>query len=259
MGRKTGGGGVKRLIVMIMALVLLTGCGSQMPPLEKNPYGPEDFSWEDGVMTCLAGSARMGVDVSSYQEQIDWETAAAAGVEFAIIRIGYRGYTEGGIIEDRYARVNLEAAKAAGIEVGAYFFSQAISTEEAAEEARWCVDFLKDYELDLPLAFDWEHVGDPQARTAGIRNRTLLTECAKTFLGIAREAGYGTMLYFNTYQSRLLFNLRQLQDHDFWLAQYTDTMDFPYAVDLWQYTETGTVDGIPGMVDIDLWLPGAAE
>ena len=259
MGRKKGGGGVKRLIMMIMALVLLTGCGSRLPPLEKNPYGPEDFSCEDGVMTCLAGEARMGVDVSSYQEQIDWEAAAAAGVEFAFIRIGYRGYSEGRIFEDVCARVNLEAAKAAGIAVGAYFFSQAISTEEAAEEARWCVDFLKDYELELPLVFDWEHVGDPQARTDGIRDRRLLTACAETFLGIAREAGYGTMLYFNTYQSRLLFNLRQLQEHDFWLAKYDDTMSFHYAVDFWQYTETGTVEGIPGKVDINLWLPGAAE
>ena len=247
---------MKRLLVMALALILMTGCGNRMPPLEKNPYGPEDFSCTDGVMTCLAGEARMGVDVSSYQEQIDWEAAAAAGVEFAIIRIGYRGYNEGDIIEDIYARVNLESAKAAGVEVGAYFFSQAISTEEAAEEARWCVEFLKDYELDLPLVYDWEHVKDPEARTAGIRDRRLLTDCAETFLGIAREAGYGTMVYFNTYQSRALYNLRRLQDHDFWLAQYNETMAFSYAVDFWQYTETGAVAGIPGKVDVNLWLSG---
>ena len=241
---------MKRLIVMIMALVLLTGCGSQMPPLEKNPYGPEDFSREDGVMTCLAGPARMGVDVSSYQEQIDWETAAAAGVEFAIIRIGYRGYSVGQIKPDDLAWEHLAGAKSAGLDVGVYFYAQAISPEEAAEEARWCLDFLSGESLDLPVVYDWEWVSN-SART-GAMTKEALTECAKIFCETIEKNGYQAMIYFNTHVARDLLDLEELAEYPFWLAQYKNQMDFPHRVDLWQYTETGSVPGIQGDVDIDL-------
>ena len=249
---------MRKWMSILLLAIMLTGCGSG-PTLPENPYSPEDFAYAGAYLTCLTAESRLGVDVSSHQQVIDWEAVAAAGVEFAIIRIGYRGYLQGTIQEDDYARANLEGAKAAGLDVGAYFFSQAISTEEAAREAAWCVTFLEDVELDLPLVFDWEHVTDPNARTAGFSNRGLLTACAGTFLDVVRAAGYQPMVYFNGDQSRNLYDLKALEGYGFWFAQYADGLNFPYALDLWQYTESGTVPGIPGKVDINLWLPRPAE
>lgn len=244
---------MKRLLLVFLAVVLMAGCGVQTPP-EANPYTAADFEYDGDYLTCTAGESSLGVDVSSHQGDIDWEAVADSGVEFAMIRIGFRGYLEGEINEDPRARVNIEGAKAAGLDVGAYFFSQAISTREAAREAAWAVAFLEGYDLELPLVYDWEHVESAEARTAGLTDRGLLTECAVTFCDVVEAAGYDPMVYFNIYQSRDLYDLTALQDYGFWIAQYTDGLDFPYAVDLWQYTESGQVAGIQGRVDLDLWL-----
>ena len=249
---------MKRLLLILAVLALLTACGSPTPPPE-NPYTAEDFEYRGDYLTCTAGESRVGVDVSSHQGAIDWQTVAASGVEFAMIRIGFRGYLEGEFNEDTMARVNIEGAQAAGLDVGAYFFSQALTPQEAAREAAWSVAFLEGCDLQLPLVFDWEHVYDDQARTAQLADRELLTDCARSFCDVAAAAGYEPMVYFNSYQARDLFDLTALQDHGFWLAQYADGMEFPYAVDLWQYTESGQVPGIQGKVDIDLWLERPEE
>ena len=249
---------MKRLLLILAVLALLTACGAPTPPPE-NPYTAEDFEYQNDYLTCTAGQSRLGVDVSSHQGAIDWQAAAASGVEFAMIRIGFRGYLEGEINEDPCARSNIEGAKAAGLDVGVYFFSQALTRQEAAREAAWAVTFLQNMELDLPLVFDWEHVESAEARTAGLEDKALLTACAQSFCDVVRAAGYEPMVYFNVYQSRDLYDLTALQDYGFWIAQYTDGLDFPYAVDLWQYTESGEVPGIQGRVDIDLWLPRVEE
>ena len=248
---------MKRLLLMMMMLALLTACGA--PKLAENPYGPEDFEYQDDYLTCTAGESRLGVDVSSHQGVIDWQAVADSGVEFAMIRIGFRGYLEGEINEDTMARANLEGAKAAGLDVGVYFFSQALTRQEAAREAAWAVTFLENGELDLPLVYDWEHVASEEARTAGLADRELLTACAQAFCDVVKAAGYEPMVYFNVYQARDLYDLTALQDYGFWIAQYQDGLDFPHAVDLWQYTESGEVPGIQGRVDIDLWLPRVEE
>ena len=244
---------MKRLFLVLAMLVLLTACGA--PKLAENPYGPEDLEYPDGFLTCTAGESRLGVDVSSHQGVIDWEAVADSGVEFAMIRIGFRGYLEGEINTDKMARENIEGAKAAGLDVGAYFFSQALTPEEAAREAAWCVAFLEGYGPEMPLVFDWEHVESAEARTGGFTDRELLTVCARSFCDVVSAAGYEPMVYFNVYQARDLYDLTALRDCGFWLAQYVDGLDYPHAVDLWQYTESGEVDGIRGRVDLDLWLP----
>lgn len=218
--------------------------------LEDNPYTPEDFTTIGGYVTCTAGPVRRGIDVSEYQEDIDWDQVRDAGFDFAFIRIGYRGYTTGDIYADDRARENLADAKAAGLDVGVYFYAQAVDTDEALEEARWCLDFLSGEKLDLPVVYDWEWVGG-SARTAGMDKATL-TECVRTFCDTVEGGGYRAMIYFNNHVSRDLLDLTELQGYPFWLAQYRDRMDYPYKVDLWQYTEEGTVPGIQGKVDIDL-------
>ena len=248
---------MKRILFVLAMMVLLTACGS--PALAENPYGPEDFEYRKEYLTCTAGESRLGVDVSSHQGVIDWQAVADSGVEFAMIRIGFRGYLEGEINTDTKALENIAGAKAAGLDVGVYFFSQALTRQEAAREAAWCVTFLENTELEMPLVFDWEHVESAEARTAGFSDRALLTACARSFCDVVSAAGYEPMVYFNVYQARGLYDLTALRDYGFWLAQYEEGLDFSHAVDLWQYTESGEVEGIQGRVDLDLWLARVEE
>lgn len=218
--------------------------------LPENPFAVQDFSYEDGYMSCSAAETALGVDVSEHQGQIDWQQVRDAGMEFAIIRVGYRGYSQGTIRADSNARVNLEQAREAGLSTGVYFYSQAVTVEEAQEEARWVTDFLGDTQLELPVVYDWEYV-DQQART-GTMSGKQVTDCALAFCQAVEAAGYTPMVYFNLDLAGRLLDLEALQPYGFWLAQYEDALTFPYAVTMWQYTNQGKVNGISENVDLNL-------
>ena len=131
---------MKRLAAALLSALLLCGCSVPQPPkptLPPSPYTAQDYYFEDGLLACSAGQTVIGIDVSSHQKDIDWQQVASAGVKFAMIRLGNRGYESGILHEDAYAKANLAGAKAAGIKVGAYFFSQAITVEEAQEKAEF--------------------------------------------------------------------------------------------------------------------------
>ncbi len=192
-----------------------------------------------------------GIDVSAHQGQIDWQAVAESGVEFAMIRLGYRGYETGSLHADEYARRNLEGAKAAGLQVGAYFFSQAVTPQEAREEAELALQVLDGMALDLPLAYDWEYV-TAEARTGSVDGETLLA-CVDAFCTSLGD--YQPMVYFNRELSRTLLDLEKIPQYPFWLAQYESELDFPYAVQMWQYTDSGTVAGIQGPVDLNRRFP----
>ena len=217
-----------------------------------NPYGPEDFEYVGDYLACTAGSAVLGVDVSSHQGEIDWEQVRDAGMEFAIIRLGYRGYTSGGVYEDDCALANLEGARAAGLKVGAYFYSQALDEGEARREAQFCLDLLAGQMLDLPVVYDWEFAG-ADTRSANMTSDALMA-CTRAFCREVEEAGYEAMVYFNPHLAENLLRLEELQEYPFWLAMYTDQMTWPYDVEMWQYTATGSVPGIEGDADINLWF-----
>lgn len=217
-----------------------------------NPYGPEDFEYQGDYLACTAGSAVLGVDVSSHQGEIDWEQVRDAGMEFAIIRLGYRGYTSGGVYEDDYALANLEGARAAGLKVGVYFYSQALDEGEARREAQFCIDLLDGQALDLPVVFDWEYAGE-DTRSADMTSDALMA-CTRAFCRTVEEAGYEAMIYFNPHIAENLLRLEELQEYPFWLAMYSDQMTWPYDVEMWQYTATGSVPGIEGDTDINLWF-----
>lgn len=223
--------------------------------LPTNPYGPEDFRVEEnGYITCLTGEARQGIDVSEWQGDIDWQQVKDAGIEFAIIRLGYRRSETGELSTDEKALANLQGAAEAGIPTGAYFFSQAVTTQEALEEAEYALSLLEGYTLTYPLIYDWEYLGE-DARTADVDARTL-TDCIKTFCGRVEEAGFQSMIYFNPHfhENEVLY-LEELTDYHFWLAMYDTQMDYPYQIDMWQYSCTGSVPGITGDVDLNLYLP----
>ena len=228
-----------------------TSPASVLHLLPTNPYDELDFQYEGWFLKNTAVDCLSGIDVSSYQGEIDWHQVAEAGVDFAIIRLGYRGYESGKLAEDKFARQNLEGAAEAGIQLGVYFFSQALNPNEAREEARFVLDMIDPYEISMPVVFDWEHVSSETARTNDM-NPYAATDCAKAFLEVIEEAGYWPMMYFNSFQSRKLFYLDRLMQYDFWLALYSDRMDFPYKVDMWQYTCTGTIPGVIGDVDVNV-------
>lgn len=222
------------------------------PPLLDNPLKPEDFFYENGYLTCKTAESVLGIDVSEFQLDIDWQEVKNAGVEFVFIRIGWRGLSEGNLKADKRAQEYYRGAKDAGLLVGAYFFSQAVSVEEAAEEAEFAIDLLDGWVLDLPLVFDWEYTG-AENRVANVDRRTL-TDCTRVFCRKVENAGFAPMFYFNKSQALHMLHLEELTEFPFWLAQYKDGMNFPYRVDFWQYTGEGTVPGIEVPVDVNLWL-----
>ena len=242
--------GLLLMAVLIVAIFQVLP-QTQPQPLAPNPYEPEDFTWKNGYLTCEGG--KVGIDVSSHQGAIDWQTVADAGIEFVMIRVGYRGY-EGGVLHaDEMAQDHYKGAKEAGLLVGAYLFSQAITPKEAAEEARLALLQVKTWQLDLPLVFDWEYVS-AEARTA-LASRQTVTACAKTFCDAVLQAGRQPMLYFNPHVAETYLDLTVLSDVDFWLALYSDQMTYPHKIQMWQYTQEGSVPGIQGNVDLNLLLP----
>ncbi len=221
--------------------------------LPPNPYTISDFFLDSrGYVTCSAGNTRLGIDVSEHQGEIDWQAVADAGIQYAYIRVGYRGYDQGGIYEDDLAQANYEGATAAGLKVGVYFYSQAISPEEAREEAQFVAKIVKKWDLSYPVVYDWEWVSS-DART-GTMTGEAVTACTQAFCREIEKKGYDAAFYFNQDLAENTFLLEELTDYDFWLAQYEDALTFPYRVKMWQFTAAGSVPGIAGNVDINLYF-----
>ena len=221
--------------------------------LSTNPYSAESFFEDEyGYRRTVDGNSRVGIDVSSYQEKIDWEAVAASGVEFAIIRAGYRGYTAGKLSEDTYFHQNMQGAIAAGLDVGAYIFSQAITEEEAIEEAEMVLAMVEPYRLTMPIVFDWENVDSSSARTNKL-SKAVLTNCAIAFCERVEQEGYEASVYFNQYLGYVRYNLEDIADRNWWLADYNAVPAFYYGgYELWQYSSDGTVPGIKGRVDMNV-------
>lgn len=225
--------------------------------IKKNTYASEGFVKDsEGQYTYTENGQTIslkGVDVSKYQEKIDWEKVAADGVEFAIIRLGFRGMGTNGTCElDPYFKQNIEQAKKAGIDVGVYFFTQATTVEEAKEEARFVIDNLEGCDITWPVVFDTEEITSYAAARANKLSIETRTACAKAFLEEIEAAGYTPMLYANTRWSILNLDLAQLSEYDFWYAYYGDDIYYPYQFSMWQYTSSGKVDGIKGNADLNI-------
>jgi GH25 family lysozyme M1 (1,4-beta-N-acetylmuramidase) len=223
---------------------------AQTPSLPKNPYDADQFVTVDGAVTYTGGASYAGIDVSAHQGEIDWQAVAADGIDFAILRVGNRGTSDGNLSVDEQFAANLAGARAAGLKIGVYFFSQAISEEEAIEEANFVLAQLDGCALDYPVFFDWEDVAW-EARTDGMDSITL-TACAKAFCSTIAASGYRAGLYFNQNYGYQEFDLPELQEYTFWLANYADAPDFVYTFDLWQYSAEGQVNGISTVVDRNL-------
>lgn len=226
---------------------------SPVPTLPPSTLTAECFGAENGYKTYVSDTvnAALGLDVSSHQGAIDWTAVAESDIDYVILRAGYRGYGDGSIHEDETFASNIAAAAEAGLKIGVYFFSQALSPEEAEAEAHTVLSLIKDFRIDYPVYFDWEPVSDENARTATI-SATDLTACAKRFCQTIEEAGYRAGVYFNLNMAQHHYLLYELKDYAFWLAEYQDIPSYPFAFGMWQYTNQGYVPGIETSVDLNL-------
>ncbi len=222
--------------------------------VERSTITQEDLiADEDGFLSYQNGEVRSipGIDVSKFQGKIDWDKVKAAGVEFAIIRVGFRGYNEGTLELDPYFEENIKGATESGIHVGVYFFSQAITVEEAKEEAQFVLDKIKGYKVTYPVIIDTEHVTTYPARANSL-SRQHRTDIAKVFCEEVKAHGYKPMIYANTKWMVMGIDLEQLSDYDLWFAYYGNNLSFPYQYDILQYSDTGKIDGINHAVDLNI-------
>ncbi len=223
----------------------------------RNSYDYNGLAYNNGRYTYTENDeviSKTGIDVSYHNGEIDWQRVAADGIDFAILRVGYRGYESGDINLDSEFHSYISGAKDAGIEVGVYFFSQALNAEEAVEEANFVMEQVKDYDLEYPIVFDWEITESETSRTNDIAPYTV-TECAAAFCDTISDGGYIPMVYGGFNFSMFKMDMRKLGNYDFWYAEYKHGHNepmYPYDFKIWQYASDGRVDGIEGDVDLNI-------
>ncbi len=205
-------------------------------------------------------TAKFGIDVSEFQgEEIDWKLVKDSGVEFVLIRLGYRAYGESGaLVTDAMYEQNIQGALDAGLDVGVYFFSQAISGAEAVQEADFVLEHIKPYDINGPVIYDTEEIKWDTARTDG-NTREEFTNFCKVFCDTVKQAGYDPMIYSNMKWMAFTLDMEELTEYDFWYADYHDIPQCPYDYKIWQYSETGAVPGINANVDLNLWFEKEEE
>lgn len=225
--------------------------------MQTNEYDNNNFSYdENGFMTYTENgvvTSSVGIDLSEFQGDVDFYAVKEQGVDFVMLKLGGRGYgAEGSLFADSKFVEYYKQAKAAGLKIGAYFFSQATNEQEAKEEAEYAVGLLENRTLDYPIAYDWEFIKDePQARTNGVSKETL-TDCTVAFCKEVELSGYKPMIYINSSLIYTNFILEEIKDYDFWHAEYTKTPSLYYNFTIWQYSDRGTVNGIDGTVDLNI-------
>ena len=198
----------------------------------------------------VSGKSSLGIDVSKWQKEIDWDKVKSAGVDFAIIRCGYRGSVTGSLVEDPYFLQNIRGATAAGIKVGVYFFTQAINEVEAVEEASTVVSLIRDFDLDYPVYIDTEGAGgNGRADKLDIETRTAVCEA---FCSTIENAGYEAGIYASRNWFYQKLDTVTLEKYVIWLAEYRSVPLYQGYYQMWQYTSKGSIDGIKGNVDMNI-------
>lgn len=224
--------------------------------LEAADFQPGEFTADGGYISYTGSeyTALRGIDVSEHQGEIDWNSVKNDGVQFAVIRVGYRGYKQGGLATDQYFKKNIEGALAAGIRVGVYFFSQAISANEGTEEASYLLAQISGYNVTLPVFFDWERVVNVgETRVDAVTGATITDACL-AFCETVKAAGYETGAYFYRSLGYYEYELDRLSGLLFWVGAPGSYPDFYYRHTFWQYSAEGTVSGISAATDLDLWF-----
>lgn len=231
--------------------------------LEKATFDIEDLvypvlneetnKYEGDAKWALNGqiASKKGIDVSKFQGKIDWQKVANDGVDFAYIRLGYRGYGSGKIVTDDTYEYNIENCNAAGLDTGVYFFTEAISEKEAIEEADYVLENIRDYQIDLPIVIDVEESASSDSRTKDLTKEER-TDIVIAFCNRIKEAGHEVMIYGNLKSMMIMMDMEKLEGYDKWFAYYKYPLRFPYKMRMWQYTANGEVDGIKSSVDMNI-------
>ncbi len=223
----------------------------------RNDYTRTAYAFSDNGMRYYTDidryTSRCGVDISEFNGEIDWEAVRNAGFSFAVIRIGYRGYGSGDLTEDALFAQNLAGAQAAGLDVGVYFFAQAVTADEAAEEARFVLDLLDGADLQLPVFYDPESITTDDARTDSVTGGQF-TDNTAAFCRTIADAGYEAGYYTNLKWEVFMLDMDKLKDYTVWYAGYTSYPETPFAFSFWQYSDKGTVPGIETTTDLDLQM-----
>ena len=192
----------------------------------------------------------LGIDVSKWQKEIDWDKVKNEGVDFAIIRCGYRGSVTGSLVEDPYFEQNIKGARAAGIKVGVYFFTQAVNEVEAVEEASMVISLVRDYELQYPVFIDTEGAGgNGRADSLNVEERTAVCEA---FCTTVKNAGLEAGVYANRNWYNNKLTASTLESYAIWLAEYRSVPLYQGYYQMWQYTSKGKINGINGNVDLNV-------
>jgi len=209
--------------------------------------------YENGRKTSFAG-----VDISKQQDYVDFNRVKKDGIDFVMLRVGARGYGTGQLILDENFTDNMARAVEAGLDVGVYFSSQAVSVEEAVEEANMVLENLWEQQVTYPVVFDMELIPNDTARTDAL-SRTEKTDIAKAFLDTVAAAGYKTMIYGNKEWLIKEIDMSKLTAYDVWLSQAADIPDYPYKFTMWQYSFEGDVDGISGNANMNICFVNYAD
>ena len=203
----------------------------------------------------VAGSA--GIDVSTYQGTVDWPAVKADGIDYGIVRAAYRGDETGKLVPDDLFEQNIQCAADAGLHVGVYLFSHALSEDEAREEADYLLGLIEGMPVDYPVVYDQEEYTADEARTDGLTGEQA-TANALAFCSRVYDAGYIPMVYTNNDWAQNMYDMEQLDHYPVWYADYTTAPTLPGGFAMWQYTDSGQVPGISGPVDLNLlFLPTA--
>ena len=195
-------------------------------------------------------TSSIGIDISQWVDDIDFKAVKKSGIEYVILRLGYRGYTEGGLFLDEGFEKYIKAAQKAGLKVGVYFVTQAINEEEAIEEAEYVLKYISGHTIEMPVYIDMEEVYDT-ARTDSLTAADF-TKVAVAFCEKIEEAGYRGGIYANESWFNNNLNFDKVKDYDIWLAKYSDTLSTDLAINMWQYSSEGTIDGTDMWVDMNV-------
>ncbi|MBQ9360378.1 MAG: glycoside hydrolase family 25 protein [Lachnospiraceae bacterium] len=230
--------------------------------IPKNELIEDNFSVVSGNKLTYSQSGRnvshFGIDVSKYNGTVSWNSVKKAGVEYALLRVGARGYSSGNIVLDEKFTENLKGCQDNGIDVGVYFFSQAINTNEAIEEASYCVASLSGNRIRYPIIFDSEEVLNDSYRTENLSS-TELTNIFKAFAEVVKAYGYTPMFAGTKKQLARRVDLQNMNGYDIWLLDTGEKTEYPYRYSIRQYSDKGKVDGITGEVNLDICLISYAE
>ena len=233
------------------------------PFLTKNTYNLTGLEDKAGLKRYMENGKKIsyvGVDISRQNGDVNFASVKAAGVDYVMIRLGGRGYNTGQITLDENFKKNIEGAAAAGLDIGIYFYSQAISQEEAVEEVNFVIQNLEPYRAQVryPIAFDMEFVANDAARIDGLSKEDK-TNIATSFLEGVKAAGYVPMIYGDKEWLIKEIDLARLKDYDVWLAQEEDLPDYPYQYTMWQYSTDGVLNGVTGEANLNICFVGYSQ